>query len=116
MITFTETTTPENHALMLVELRVLEHGPATCSLTDAAHASGVHPDLLRHYCRIGLFGSAFAHAKAEPVFDDDMIFELRRLEHYRRFHGIERRTLRLLCGLWREVDRLETELRFQRLR
>jgi DNA-binding transcriptional MerR regulator len=106
----------ENHSLLRIEIRVLEHGPAIYSLATAAAETGVHPELLRHYCRIGLFGDDLAHPDAEPVFDDNTIYELRRLEHYRRYHGIERRTLRLLCGLWRDVDRLEAELRFLRAR
>jgi hypothetical protein len=36
------------------------------------------------------------------------------LEHYRRLHGVNRKTLRLLCDLWREVERLRIEVGFRR--
>ncbi|AKC81678.1 hypothetical protein IMCC26134_00800 [Verrucomicrobia bacterium IMCC26134] len=103
-------------ALMVLELDLPVHAPATYSLSVAATQCGVHPALVLHYCRIGLLGPALAQPDGEPVFNDDTLFELRRVEHYRRHHGIERRTLRLLCSLWHDVDRLETELRILRAR
>jgi hypothetical protein len=51
---------------------------------------------------------------AEPIFDDNALFELRRIEHYRLYHGVSRQTLRHLCDLWREVERLQAEVRFLR--
>ena len=112
-----KTTRPNpSSALILLELGMSAHAPATYSLSIAANQCGVHPALVVHYCRIGLLGSALAEAPGEPVFNDDTLFELRRVEHYRRHHGIERRTLRLLCSLWHDVDRLEAEVRTLRAR
>ena len=101
-----------NYSLTLVT--VTEAGPAIYSLEDTARLARVHPELLRHYCRLGLFGEARARPEAELVFDDDALYELRRFEHYRRRHGVNRQTLRLICDLWRDVERLEAELRFLR--
>jgi DNA-binding transcriptional MerR regulator len=103
---------PQRVSLVLV--RVTEMGPAIYSLEDAARLAGMHPEMLRHYCRLGLFGAARARQEATPTFDDDALYELRRFEHYRRHHGVSRRTLRLICSLWREIDRLQAELRFRR--
>jgi hypothetical protein len=102
------------HALVLV--RVPEQTPTAYSLDDAARIAGVHPDLLRYYCRLGLFGEVPAQSAAEPVFDDDRLYELRRFEHYRRHHGVSRRSLRVLGDLWREVESLRAELSFLRRR
>lgn len=88
--------------------------PATYSLETAAALAGVHPEMLRYYCRRGLLGEARAHPGVEPVFDDDALYELRRFEYYRKTQGVNRKTLRLICGLWREVERLQAELRFLR--
>jgi len=104
----------ESGRYSLVLVRVAEASPATYSLEAAARLAGVHPEMLRYYCQLGLFGEARARPETELVFDDDTLYELRRFEHYRRHHGVNRRTLRLLCGLWREVERLQTELRFLR--
>jgi len=104
----------DNYSLIL--LSVTEAGPTTYSLETAAHLAGVHPEMLRYYCQLGLFGEARAQPEAKLVFDDDALYELRRFEHYRRHRGVNRQTLRLICDLWREVERLETELRFLRSR
>jgi DNA-binding transcriptional MerR regulator len=103
---------PENYFLMLVN--VTEAEPMTYSLEDAARLARVHPEMLRYYCQLGLFGEARARPEIDLVFDDDALYELRRFEHYRRRHGVNRQTLRLICDLWRDVERLEAELRFLR--
>jgi DNA-binding transcriptional MerR regulator len=102
----------ENYSLTIV--RVAESGPPTYSLEAAARLADVHPELLRYYCGLGLFGEERARPDAELIFDDDALYELRRFEHYRRHHGVDRKTLRLICGLRREVERLQTEVRFLR--
>lgn len=103
---------PEKNSQSLV--LVTRVSPATYSLATAARLAGVHPEMLRYYCQLGLFGEARARSESEPVFDDDALFELRRFEHFRRHHGINRKALRLICGLWREVEQLQAELRFLR--
>lgn len=95
----------------LVVMHVIAAGPATHTLEEAARLAGIHPDMLRYYCRRGLFGDARAAPETEPLFDDDALYELRRFEHYRRHHGVNRQTLRLLCDLWQKIDRLQAEVR-----
>jgi DNA-binding transcriptional MerR regulator len=102
----------ENYSITLV--RAAPESPPVYSLEEAARLAGVHPAMLGYYCRLGLFGESRAVADAELEFDDDALFELRRFEHYRRHHGVDRKTLRLICGLRRELERLQTELRFLR--
>ena len=102
----------EKYSLTLV--RLIEVAPAIYSLEDAARLAGVHPEMLRYYCRLGIFGETRTRADTELIFDDDALYELRRFERYRRQHGVDRTTLRLICNLRRQVDRLQTELRFLR--
>ena len=89
-------------------------GPAMHTLEEAAQIVSIHPERLRHYCRRGVFGPGLARAEGEPVFDDDRLYELRRFEHFRQHHRVNLCTLRLLCDLWREVEKLRNELRFIR--
>lgn len=100
------------YALALV--RVIPPAPARHSLEAAARLAEVHPEMLRYYCQLGVLGEARARPGAVLVFDDDALYELRRFEHYRRHHQVDRKTLRLICGLWREVERLRVEVRFLR--
>ncbi len=84
------------------------------SLEETARLADVHPEMLRYYCRLGLLGEDRARPEIDLVFDDDALFELRRFELYRRRHGVNRRTLRLICHLWRELEQLRAEVRFLR--
>jgi len=81
------------------------------TLEIVAEIAGVPPQQAMNYWMQGLFGSRAA-AGAEPVFDDDALYELRRIEHYRRHYGVSRRALPLISRLLREVARLEAEVRF----
>ncbi len=98
----------------LAVVTVTRVAPASYSLAEAARLAGISEELLRDYCALGLFGPQRAGARKKPTFDDDALYELRRFEHYRRHHGLNRRMLHLLWELWREVDRLRAELRFRR--
>lgn len=102
----------EQHALTVI--RMADGGPSVYSLETAARLTGVHPELLRYYCRQGLLGRDRATPDEEPEFDDDALYEVRRIEHFRRHHGVNRQALPVLCELWRTVDRLKRELRFLR--
>jgi len=107
-----ESSFPNRFSLTLVGVNVV--GRTTYSLATAAHLAGVHPEMLRYYCQLGLFGEAPVSMGGELVFDDDALYELRRFEQYRQNHRIKRSTLRLICSLWQQIERLETELRFLR--
>jgi DNA-binding transcriptional MerR regulator len=98
----------------LARVRVISSSPSVYSLESAAQIAGVHPEMLRHYCRLGIFGEARAQPGTEPTFDDDALYELRRFEHYRRHLGVSRKAVRLIFGLLREVERLQAEVRFLR--
>jgi DNA-binding transcriptional MerR regulator len=103
----------DRHQIAVVHL--VAGSRSVYSLETAAHLTGVHPELLRYYCQRGLLGDAHAATEnGEPTFDDNALYEVRRIEHFRRHHGINRQALPLLCELWREIERLKSELRFLR--
>ncbi len=95
-------------------VRAIEASPMSYSLEAAARLAGVHPEMLRYYCRLGILGEARARPGTALIFDDDALYELRRFEDYRRHHKVDRKTVRLICGLSREVERLQAEVRFLR--
>ena len=98
----------------LTVIKVTAGEGATYSLDTAAQLADVHPDLLRHYCQAGLLGEDRASTDKEQIFDDDALYELRRVEHYRRHHHVNLHVLPLVIGLLREVESLRDELRFNR--
>jgi DNA-binding transcriptional MerR regulator len=109
MTNFVFTTNP---TLTLVSIPA--GAPARYSIDTAAHLTGMHPDLVRYYCRIGLLGAGRTGTGEDPVLDDEALYGLRSIERYRRAHGVNRRALPLLWALEQEVERLQAELRFLR--
>jgi DNA-binding transcriptional MerR regulator len=88
----------------------------TYSLEEVAELAGLQSELLRHYCRLGLFGKAKLGPESELRFDDDDLYELRRFKHFRETHQVKTKTLRLILRLWRDIELLQAELRFLRRR
>ena len=87
---------------------------ALFSLGMAAALTGVHPEMLRYYCRLGLLGASRLEPDGEPTFDEEAIHEVRRIEHYRRNLAVSRRALPLVCQLRREAERQHIEIHFLR--
>ena len=102
----------EQHSLAVIE--VTASTAATYSFDAAARLADVHPDLLRHYCQAGLLGEDRSTTDQELLFDDDALYALRRIEHYRRQHHVNLRALPLLMGLLHELESLHDELRHLR--
>lgn len=107
-----------SHPHWLVVVQAAEASSGYYPLETAARLSGVHPDLLRYYCRKGLLGAERAQLQpeTEPMFDDQALYDIRQLERLRRQHGVNLRALPLVWELSHEVQRLHAELRFVRAR
>ena len=91
---------------------VSEDAPALFSLDEAASLTGVHQEMLRYYCRLGLIDGLHRLANTDLVFDLDALLEIRRIEHYRRHLGVGRQALPLICDLRRQGERLDIDLPF----
>ena len=98
----------------LTLVRVPSDDPMGFSFHDLARLTGVHPELLRYYYRRGLIEAQADGPEDDPLFGQEAVSEIRRIEHYRRFLGVSRRALPLLCELRREGERQHIELRFLR--
>jgi DNA-binding transcriptional MerR regulator len=85
------------------------------SLQTASRLTGVHPDLVEYYCRLGLVDGMSDQPAFGRMFEPSGLEEIRRLEHYRRNLGVQRRALLLICELWREAQRRGLRLNFLRV-
>ena len=101
-----------NPTLTLVALPV--DAPVWFSLESAARLTGVHPEMLRYYCRAGLVDSLHGFADGEPGFEEAALQEVRRIEHYRRHLAVSRRALPLVCELRRNAEKQHIEIQFLR--
>jgi DNA-binding transcriptional MerR regulator len=86
--------------------------PGDLSLLEVGRLTGVHPQLLLYYCRLGLLAPADGHLWDGPTFDRDAVAQVLRIEHYRDTLGVKRRALHLICELWREAERQQIDLEF----
>lgn len=88
--------------------------PVLCSLDEAACITGVHQEMLRYYCRLGLIDGLHGLTEAELFFDEDALREIHHIGHYRRHLGVGRRGLPLICELRRQGELLQIDLPFLR--
>jgi len=93
-------------------LCIPDGAPTLFSLETSALLTGVHPDMLRYYCRLGLIDAQAEGPGGAPAFDESSLREVRRIEHYRRRLGVSRRALPLVCELRREGERRKIDLQF----
>jgi DNA-binding transcriptional MerR regulator len=102
----------DNPTLTLV--CVSDDTPVLFTLDEAASLTGVHQEMLRYYCRLGLMDGLHGLPATELLFDEDALREIQHIEHYRRHLGVGRRALPLICELRRQGERLHIDLPFLR--
>jgi DNA-binding transcriptional MerR regulator len=87
--------------------------PASGELYDirsAAEYSTIDPEGIRTYWRQG-FITAVEYRDGEPLFDEDGIYWLRRIQNLRSEMHLEGQALRVVLDLMREVESLRQALR-----
>lgn len=104
--------TPPSQSLTVIE--VAAPGVAAYTLEAAADMAGIHPEMLRYYCQLGLLGEKFQDSVNEARFDDNALYELGWIEYYRNHHGVNRQALAVIFELRRDLHRLQQEVRFLR--
>lgn len=95
------------------EMQVIEPQPGIIYTLEAVvHLTGVSRHDILVYCRSGL---------VEPIdsehglsFDEESIYNIRRIEELRSIHGINLNGVRMIFELLHEVRRLREEMRFLR--
>src|SRR5215471_14891566 len=97
------------------ELQVNEPQPGVVySLEAVVHLTGVSRRSILVYCKSGLVRSTGDPQQGEFSFDDEGIYQIRRVEHLRSVHGINLAGIRMIFDLMNELRRLENEVRFHR--
>jgi DNA-binding transcriptional MerR regulator len=100
---------------MREELQLNEPQPGLVYSLDAAvHLTGVSRRSILVYCKSGLVGTVGNPREGEFSFDDEAIYRIRRVEHLRTVHGVNLAGIRMIFDLMRELERLQSEMRFFR--
>ena len=98
-------------AMALVRVRILSPTrQAPYSLDELARLGGVPPALVQRYLDEGLLEAVAGHARTAWFFDDNAIFELRRIQRLRRELGVNIAGVAVIRDLLRQIDELKTEL------
>jgi DNA-binding transcriptional MerR regulator len=95
----------------LVRLRILSPAPeAPYGTLELARLAGVTPVVLRQYMEAGLLEPVHFSESGEPLFDDQSLFELRRIQRLRRDLGVNIPGVGVILELLRQIDDLQHEL------
>jgi len=98
-----------------MRLEVKEAQPGVVySLEAAAGLTGVPRRTLLVYCKSGLVRPAGGPPEGALTFDDEALYRIRRVEHFRAVHGINLAGIRMIFDLMNELERLQEEIRFLR--
>ena len=80
------------------------------SLDDLARLAGVSPALVQRYFDEGLIEPVAGNARTAWFFDDNALFELRRIQRLRRELGVNIAGVAVIHELQRQIDELKAEL------
>jgi DNA-binding transcriptional MerR regulator len=80
------------------------------SLEELARLSGVSPALVQRYLDEGLIAPIAGNARTSWFFDDNALFELRRIQRLRRELGVNIAGVAVIHDLLRQIDELKAQL------
>ena len=83
---------------------------APYSLEELARLGGMSPALVQRYVDEGLLEPLAGHARTAWFFDDNALFELRRIQRWRRELGLNIPGVVVVRNLLRQIDDLKAEL------
>jgi DNA-binding transcriptional MerR regulator len=101
--------------MAVVRLRIVSPASrAPYSLEELARQAAVSPALVERYLDDGLLAPIAGNARTAWFFDDNALFELRRIERLRHELGLNIPGVAVVHDLLQQIDELKAEL--QRLK
>jgi MerR family transcriptional regulator, heat shock protein HspR len=97
--------------MALIRLRIVSpSSQAPYSLEDLARLADVPPALVQRYFDEGLLEPVAGNSRTAWFFDDNALFELRRIQRLRRELGVNIAGVAVIRDLLRQIDELKAEL------
>jgi DNA-binding transcriptional MerR regulator len=90
-----------------------EHSQFLHQIETLVDATGVSRREIIIYCKSGLL-CPVGGEEENPIFDNEAIYRLRKIEELRGEHGINLAGIRIIFDLMNEIRRLQQENRFHR--
>ena len=87
---------------------------ALYTLDAAAHLTGVSRRSILIYCKSGLVRPRLDEEYGAMSFDEQAIYNIRKIELLRGAHGVNLSGIKMIFELMEEVKRLQDEIRFLR--
>ena len=101
----------QTRELALIRLRIVSpSNQAPYSLEELARVAGVSPALVQRYFDEGLLEPVAGNPRTAWFFDDNALFELRRIQRLRRELGVNIAGVAVIHDLLRQIDELKAEL------
>lgn len=101
--------------MAVIQLHIVSpSNQAPYSLEELARLAGTSPALAQRYLDEGLLEPVAGNARTSWFFDDNALFELRRIQRLRRELGVNIAGVAVIHELQRQIDELKAEL--ERLR
>jgi DNA-binding transcriptional MerR regulator len=101
--------------LAVIHLRIVTPAKeAPYTIDELARLAGISPALARRYFDEGLIEAIAGNARTAWFFDDNALFEVRRMERLRRELGVNIAGVAVIRQLQRQIEELQAEL--ERLR
>ena len=97
--------------MAVIRLRIVSpSNQSPYALEELARLGGVPPALVQRYLDEGLLDPVVGNARTSWFFDDNALFELRRIERLRRELGVNIAGVAVIRDLLRQIDELKAEL------
>lgn len=97
--------------MAVVRLRIVSpSNEAPYTIEDLARRARVAPALVQRYLEEGLLAPIAGNARTSWFFDDNALFELRRIQRLRHELGVNIAGVAVIRELLQQIDELKTEL------
>lgn len=97
--------------MALLRLRILSPSKeAPYTIEDLAHRAGVAPALVQRYLDEGLLAPIAGNSRTSWFFDDNALFELRRIQRLRHDLGVNIAGVAVIHELLQQIEELKAEL------
>jgi len=81
------------------------------TLTEVAHRTGLHPDLIERFISLGLIEFTGNTDDGEPIFDSEVIPVLKRILRLRNELGVNYAGIGVILELMSRLEALEARIR-----
>jgi len=97
--------------MAVIRLRMISpSNQSPYTLDELARLGGVSPALVQRYLEEGLLAPVAGNARTSWFFDDNALFELRRIQRLRRELGVNIAGVAVIHELLQQIDDLKAEL------